>query len=89
APQRSPLIPEVPSIKEAGIPELADVDVVSWAGLLAPAKTPPQIISYWSDRINALLGEPAFVQRLATINVEAAPPGKPEQLHDLMQKDLA
>lgn len=89
APKRSPLIPEVPSITETGVPELADVDVVSWAGLLAPAKAPPQVVSYWSDRVNALLAESAFVRRLATINVEAAPPGKPEQLRQLMEKDLA
>ncbi len=89
SPKRSPLIPEVPSIKEAGVPELADIDVVAWAGLFAPAKTPSQIVSYWSERLNALSRDKAFVQRLAAINVEAAPPGTPEQLHHLMGKELA
>jgi tripartite-type tricarboxylate transporter receptor subunit TctC len=38
---RSPLLPDVPSVAEAGYPE---VIVVSWYGLFAPAGTPPEVI---------------------------------------------
>ena len=65
SPRRSPLIPEVPSIAEAGVPELANIDVVAWAGLFAPARTPAPIIQYWSERSNVLLRDPKVVERLA------------------------
>ncbi|CEJ10555.1 Tripartite tricarboxylate transporter family receptor [bacterium YEK0313] len=88
SPRRSPLIPEVPSIAEAGVPELADIDVVAWAGLFAPARTPAPIVQYWSERSNVLLRDPKVVQRLAGMNVEAAPPGTPRDMRDLMEKEL-
>ena len=40
--KRSPLAPDVPTMAEAGVPGL---DVDSWLGIFAPAKTPPQVIS--------------------------------------------
>ena len=43
--ERSPAFPDVPTVAEAGVPGYS---AVSWYGLVAPAKTPPQII----DRLN-------------------------------------
>ena len=40
--KRSELLPEVPSVKELGYPQL---ESLAWIGLLAPAKTPPEIIA--------------------------------------------
>lgn len=88
SPRRSPLIPEVPSIAEAGVPELANIDVVAWAGLFAPARTPEPIVQYWSERSNVLLRDPKVIARLAGMNVEAAPPGTPRDMRDLMEKEL-
>ena len=45
APKRSPMLPDVPTIAEAGMPE---VTLSSWYGVIAPAKTPKPLI----DRIN-------------------------------------
>jgi tripartite-type tricarboxylate transporter receptor subunit TctC len=42
SPQRLPQLPDVPTMAEAG---LAGVEMNSWSGLLAPAKTPPEIIA--------------------------------------------
>lgn len=42
APQRMPQLPDVPTMAEAGFP---GVEMNSWSGLLAPAKTPPEIIA--------------------------------------------
>jgi tripartite-type tricarboxylate transporter receptor subunit TctC len=88
SPRRSPLIPEVPSIAEAGVPELANIDVVAWAGLFAPAQTPASIVQYWSEKSNTLLRDPKVVERLAAMNVEAAPAGTPKEMRDLMEKEL-
>ena len=48
--QRSPLLPEVPTLSEAG---LKDFQFTQWQALLAPAKTPPAIVA----RLNAALNE--------------------------------
>jgi tripartite-type tricarboxylate transporter receptor subunit TctC len=42
APQRMPQLPDVPTMAEAGLP---GVEMNSWSGLLAPAKTPPEIVA--------------------------------------------
>lgn len=47
SPQRSPALPDVPTIAEAGVP---GYESGSWMGLLAPAKTPPKILA----RLNAV-----------------------------------
>jgi tripartite-type tricarboxylate transporter receptor subunit TctC len=50
--RRSPLAPDVPTLSEAGVPGL---DVDSWLGLFAPAKTPPEIIAKLRADIRAVL----------------------------------
>ena len=44
--ERSPAFPDLPTVSEAGVP---GYDAEAWYGLLAPAKTPPEII----DRLNS------------------------------------
>jgi tripartite-type tricarboxylate transporter receptor subunit TctC len=50
--KRSPLAPDVPTMSEAGVPGL---DVDSWLGIFAPAKTPPEIIAKLRAEIRAAL----------------------------------
>ena len=50
--KRSPLAPDVPTMSEAGVP---DLDVDSWLGIFAPAKTPPEIIAKLRRDIRAAL----------------------------------
>jgi tripartite-type tricarboxylate transporter receptor subunit TctC len=50
--KRSPLAPDVPTMSEAGVPGL---DVDSWLGIFAPAKTPPQAIARLRSEIRASL----------------------------------
>ena len=52
--KRSPLAPEVPTMSEAGVPGL---DVDSWLGIFAPAKTPPEVIAKLRGDIHASLPE--------------------------------
>ena len=86
--RRSPLAPEIPSMPESGIAEFAQFEALAWTGILAPSHVSTQVIDYWNGQANALLGEPRFVDRLAAMNVEAAPPGPPERLRELMQVEL-
>jgi tripartite-type tricarboxylate transporter receptor subunit TctC len=50
--RRSPLAPDVPTMSEAGV---SGLDVDSWLGIFAPAKTPPQIIAKLRADIRAVL----------------------------------
>jgi tripartite-type tricarboxylate transporter receptor subunit TctC len=59
---RSPVLPGVPTLSELGYRELAGMDVNSWVGLMAPARTPPAIVA----RLDA-----ALRQTLATEEVYA------------------
>jgi tripartite-type tricarboxylate transporter receptor subunit TctC len=52
--KRSPLAPDVPTMSEVGVPGL---DVDSWLGIFAPAKTPPEIIARLRREIRAGLPE--------------------------------
>src|SRR4051794_1435372 len=50
--KRSPLTPDVPTMSEAGVPGL---DVDSWLGIFAPAKTPPEVLARLRREIRAAL----------------------------------
>ena len=54
--ERSPLIPDVPAIAET----LKGFEVYGWYGILAPAKTPPAVVSKLNSEINATLKDPEF-----------------------------
>ena len=87
--RRSPLAPDVPSMPESGVAEVAQFEAMAWTGLLAPARVAPEVVAYWNSQANTLLGEQRFIERLATMNVEASPPGPPDRLRELMETELA
>jgi tripartite-type tricarboxylate transporter receptor subunit TctC len=68
--QRSPQMPDVPTIAEAGVP---GYEAIVWVGLLAPAGTPPDIIAKLNGEIGKLLRSPEVQQLLASSGVEATP----------------
>lgn len=62
--KRSALLPDVPTVAEAlGI---ADYELTGWFGLLAPAKTPPDILARLQDEVNRILKDPAMVEIIKT-----------------------
>jgi len=60
--RRSALLPEVPTLKEAGI----DVEAEAWNGLIAPAATPEPILAKIHRDVIAVLGEPEVRDKLRT-----------------------
>jgi len=54
-------LPDVPTMKEAGFPE---VEVVFWGALMAPAKTPPEIIDKLYTALSSLRDDPNMVRQL-------------------------
>jgi tripartite-type tricarboxylate transporter receptor subunit TctC len=69
SPQRVPLLPDVPSIAEAGYP---DAEFSFWVGLSAPAKTPSAIVNKLHDATEKALADPAMVAKLAKVGVAPA-----------------
>jgi tripartite-type tricarboxylate transporter receptor subunit TctC len=67
SPARIPLLPDVPSIVEAGYP---DAVFRFWTGVSAPAKTPREIVDKLHDATEKALAVPALRERLAKLGVD-------------------
>jgi tripartite-type tricarboxylate transporter receptor subunit TctC len=63
-PQRSPFMPDVPTIAEQGYPGF---ESVGWIGLAAPARTPPAILDKLNAEIRKMLQDPAVRERFAAL----------------------
>ncbi len=59
--QRSPLLPETPTMAEAGFPGF---DFSNWSGVLAPAGTPPQIVRKLAEDLTRILRDPEVSKTL-------------------------
>jgi tripartite-type tricarboxylate transporter receptor subunit TctC len=84
-PRRSPLVPDAPTWKEAGI---LDAEVINYWGIVAPAGTPREIVVRLNTGVRRVLAQPALSERLEREGAELAP-GPPERLTALMEADLA
>jgi tripartite-type tricarboxylate transporter receptor subunit TctC len=82
---RSPLLPEVPSISEAGI---AGFDASAWYGVFAPAKTAPDIIQQLNRVIVTALKAPDMLQRLETLGAEGVG-SAPEEFAAFVKSEIA
>jgi tripartite-type tricarboxylate transporter receptor subunit TctC len=68
-PQRSTLVPDLPTMAEAGIP---DVVLQQWFVLCAPSGTPAPILARLTEATDAALAEPTLRQRLIAAGLEPA-----------------
>ena len=66
--RRPPDFPDVPTMAEAGVP---DMEIALWTGLVAPAGTSPQIVTFLQDVIAGILEEPALRTAFDAISVDA------------------
>jgi tripartite-type tricarboxylate transporter receptor subunit TctC len=65
---RSPLVPNLPSMQEAGVP---DFDITSWQGYFAPANTPKEIVTRLNAEIRKIVEKPEIKAQLATLGMDA------------------
>jgi tripartite-type tricarboxylate transporter receptor subunit TctC len=84
-PKRAPLLPDVPTIAEAGYPDAA---YLFWGGLMAPAKTPRYIVNKVHDAVQKALDMPDIQEKLARLGVAPAPMS-PEQFDKFFADDVA
>jgi len=73
--KRFPLLPDVPTVAEAGLP---GYDASVWWGLVAPAKTPSDIVRQLNAETNKALANPAIANKLAELGVVVTH-GTPEE----------
>ena len=83
SPKRSPLLPEVPTIAEAGVPGYS---VEGWFGLFAPAAVPKPIIQRLNAEVVKILGEPKVKEQLLAQGAEPAA-SSPEEFAAFVNKE--
>jgi tripartite-type tricarboxylate transporter receptor subunit TctC len=66
--ERSKLLPDLPSMQEAGI---ADFDITSWNGVFGPAKMPAEVVQRLNREISAIATDPELVKKFAEIGFDA------------------
>lgn len=82
--KRSPLLPDVPTMRELGLPE-GEVDV--WTGVFGPAGMPKEIVARLNTEITAVLQLPEVQQQFASLGALAAP-SSPEDLGKLLRAEI-
>ena len=85
---RSPALPDVPSAKEAGLP---DYQISIWSAIFAPKGTPKPVVAKLSDALNKALDDPAVAKRLADLGGTVPPKADrgPEHLASVLKADIA
>jgi tripartite-type tricarboxylate transporter receptor subunit TctC len=81
---RSPLLPDTPSIAEAGVP---GYDVSIWYGVIAPAKLPKPILAKLHGGVVKALQAPDVRQTLTDLSVEIVG-NTPEQFAAIIRNDI-
>jgi tripartite-type tricarboxylate transporter receptor subunit TctC len=79
------LLPDLPTIASSGVP---DFEAVQWYGIVAPARTPPEVIALLNTEVNRALGTPAMKARLDSEGAEPVP-STPEVFGALIAREIA
>ena len=82
--KRAPSLPNVPTVRESGLPSM---NAASWNALAVSAKTPKDIIAKLHDAAATALASPDVKKRLADLGVEAGA-SSPEVLGDLLKAEI-
>ena len=82
--ERSPLVPDLPGMREAGLPEY---NLEFWYGVFAPAGTPPTILKKIYDATAAAMQEPSVKAALAREGTEVSLSPSPEKFAEFLVDD--
>ena len=83
---RSPAMPDVPTLEEAGGPK--GLDALTWVAIMAPAATPPAVVAELNKAINDALAKPDVKDRMAGFGFIASPLSA-AQVGELARSDRA
>jgi tripartite-type tricarboxylate transporter receptor subunit TctC len=82
--QRLPMLPDVPTMNEAGV---SSYESTGWFGVVAPAGTPAAIINRLNAEIVAALNDPTIQNTMRGMGVEPAP-SKPEDFDQYIKSEI-
>ena len=82
---RSSLFPELPTMDEAGV---TGFDMDSWAGIVAPAGTPPEIVTRLNTELRKIIDSPDIKKMLGHVGFEAFS-SSPKEMEDTIKVQLA
>ena len=83
-PSRSPLLPDVPTMQEAGI---TSVSITPWGGIVGPSNLPPEIVNRIARELKPILASPAVRDALARAALEARS-STPEEMAAVIREQL-
>ena len=84
--ERSPLLPDLPTFAQSGLPVLSDYEYATWFGMFAPAKTPASLVGKFNDMLKQASRNPALMKSLQdsdTFQVVSSP----EQFRQYLVKE--
>jgi tripartite-type tricarboxylate transporter receptor subunit TctC len=81
---RSPSLPDVPTMAEAGYP---DVNAIFWSGVFAPAGTPPDIVAKLQTTLAQTIHDGGVVAKLKTLAVRPSY-ASPEQFKRMIDEEI-
>jgi tripartite-type tricarboxylate transporter receptor subunit TctC len=82
---RLPSGPDIPTFAEQGYPEF---EFVTWYGMVAPGKTPPEIVRQINAALNHAMQSPEVKERISSVGGEPAG-GAPDDLRQLISAETA
>ncbi len=83
--QRHPSMPEIPTVREAAVPEY---EVTGFFGYLAPAGTPATVVRRLNETLNSVLKTQEIKDRLAAFGADVAT-GTPDEFQHIVRTELA
>lgn len=83
-PKRVASLPDVPTLKEAGVD---GVDVTQWYAIFAPAKTPKAVVDQLNKALNQVLSDKEVIKRMEDHGADVST-STPEQLRTLVASEL-
>ena len=83
--KRAAVLPDVPTLDESG---LKGFEASLWLAVIAPGKTPPEMVERMNKEVRAVLADPEVVEALRRQGIEATP-SSPDELRARMAGDIA
>ncbi len=83
--KRTPLLPDLPTLAEAGVP---GYEFNAWFLLLAPAKTPAAIVSKVNQDLAKVAALPDYLEKLSNLGAEPAAALTPAQVNEFVAKEI-
>lgn len=83
--QRAGMLPEIPTVAESGLPGFS---TLQWTGIVAPAGTPPEVITRVHAELTKILQQPAVVAKIAALGQEASPSATPGAFQQMIRTEI-